>query len=224
MNKQVRDPLIQQFVAYIQRRGVPEHFHELYRSEAAVILSLAGVSSLEQLSHDRLAASVRDAERRLQNRKAVCAALEAFLAYRAKEPSHDDSDDSDDSDDEGRDSIDRSPAVAHPAGNEHRRYVRVPFNREVDVVGSLGGNRASDISIGGIYLETRSAWTSGDFIDLNFRLRPADPGPLHMRARVVYVDPGVGVGLDFIDVDHKTRTAIRHYVEETISRREHARS
>ncbi len=205
----MRDPLIQQFVAYIARRGIPEQFHELYRNEAAAILSLCGVSTLEQLDQAHIELALRDVERRMQNRKAVCAALEAFIERRDQQggsipPTH----------------LSASPAVTAPSGAQHRRFVRVPFNREIDVVGSLGGNRASDISMGGIYLETRSAWRVGDTVDLNFRLRPAEP-PIHVSARVVYVDPGVGAGLDFIDPPAEVRGAIRHYVESSVARREH---
>jgi hypothetical protein len=213
----MRDPLIKQFIGYIAQRGVPQHFHELYRNEAAAILSRCGVGAIDQLDPQDLTRVVNDAEKRLKNRQAVVAALEAFLRHWRRPPDEETSD-------AIPDSMVGSPAVITDGGEQHRRFVRVPFNREIDVVGSLGGNRASDISMGGLYLETRSAWNFGDVVDVNFRLRAADRQPLHMSARVVYVDPGVGVGLDFVDPPPEARRAIRRYVEDMVARREHARS
>jgi Tfp pilus assembly protein PilZ len=211
----VRETLIQQFISYIAVRGIPEEYHELYRNEAAVILSMSRVGSIEDLDAQRLKHAVKEAERRLKTRAAVVTAIEAFLRHWNTAPDQESS--------EGiPDSLRTSPAVLAPSAARPRMFVRVPFNRAIDVAGSRGGNRGSDISMGGLYIETRSIWNIGDVIDTHFRLHAADPEALHLSARVVYVDPGVGVGVDFIEPPAATRRAIRHYVEEIIGRRQHA--
>jgi len=210
----MRDSHIQQFVSYITQRGVPQRFHELYRNEATVILSQAGLSSLDQLDQSQLNNAVAEAERRLQNRKAVCAALEAFLSH-LTQPTEAGTDAS-------PDSMVGSVAVQAVGGQQHRRFVRVPFNREIEVVGSLGGNRCSDLSVGGLYLETRSAWRVGDVVQLKVRLRAEDEQMLELTARVAYADPGMGVGLDFIELSRQARHAIRQYVEQMVTQRAYA--
>jgi hypothetical protein len=211
------DPLVESFLAYIARRGIPEKYHGLYRDELLGVLLHSGVTSVQHLTAEHLNASVRAAERQLQNRKAVVAALDEFLRTLRKQsapplptPDHR----------EAPSSARGSSAFPPPGAAENRRYVRVPFNREVQVSGSVAPIRASDLSLGGMYLETRQALETGEVIDVVFRLRAADPVPLRLRAQVVYLDPGVGLGIDFLDPPVEVQRAIRHFIEDTIAGRQ----
>jgi hypothetical protein len=211
------DPLVDGFLAYIARRGIPEKFHNLYRDELLGVLLHAGVTGVQHLSSEHLAASVRAAERQLQNRKAVVAALDEFLRTLRQQsapplpaPDHR----------EAPSSARGSSAFPPPGAAENRRYVRVPFNREVQVSGSVVPIRASDLSLGGMYLETRQVLEAGEIIDLAFRLRANDAMPIRLRGQVVYLDPGVGVGIDFLDAPAESQRAIRHFIEDMIAGRQ----
>ncbi len=220
------DPRIDAFLAYIANRGIPERFHNLYRDEVLGVLLHSGVSSLEGLTSEHLQGSVKAAERMLQNRKAVCAALDEYLrtmrqqsmpplrpppmsAHQPAVPRAA----------AVPDSARGSSAFPPPDPNEKRRYVRVPFNREVNMEGSLAPIRASDLSLGGMYLETRQALNAGEVIEIGFTLHPDDP-PLLVGARVVYIDPGMGVGIDFVEVPDDIARAIRHFIEDVIAGRQ----
>ncbi len=79
-------------------------------------------------------------------------------------------------------------------------------------------NRCSDLSLGGMYLETVQAYELGAHVELSFKLYPSDAKPLQVRAQVVYYDPGVGAGLDFVDLTPEVRSAMRRFVEEVVGR------
>jgi hypothetical protein len=195
---------------------------------------------VERLDSAMLGHSVREADRAARNRRAVCVALDQFLQHLRQrqqaplarsappppvvpiaqvapvavpaEPAWVDGDDEPDSI-----IASRSPAVADPAAGGYRKYVRVPFKREVEVVGSVGQNRCSDLSIGGMYLETVQMWDVGTELWVRFFLWPEDPAPLQLRAQVVYFDPGVGAGLDFVDPPREVRHSIRRYIEQVLA-------
>lgn len=214
------DPRIDAFLAYIDRRGIPERYHGLYRDEILSLLLHAGVTSLERLTPEHLADSVRAAERQLQNRKAVCAALDEYLRTLRQEGAPPLRPPSRDEYDGAPDSARGSSAFPPPARNEHRRFVRVPFNREVEMDGSLAPIRASDLSLGGMYLETRHSVEPGEIVDVTFKLRASDATPLRVQAEVVYIDPGVGVGIDFVDLPSDVSRQVRHFIEDVISGRQ----
>jgi len=343
-----KDPLVEHFIAFVQQRGIPETFHELYRNEVMGILLQCGVPTVDRLEPSALSRCVRDAEKQLQNRKAVCVALESFVRYLhqpqpqpppmaapqhhspqppAAQPAappqappqpppmaapqhwqHQESSPHQAWHSEGgqqrasapppapqhpqyqqpapqtyqqpapqaqqqpapqahqqpapqahpqpapqayqqahahppqqpggyppqqaqplpapaRQSVypdagdvSISAAVYPPGASEYRRFVRVPFNREVEVIGSMVTNRCSDLSLGGMYLETVQSYELGAQLELSFKLQPSDSKPLRVHAQVVYYDPGVGAGLDFVDMPRDVRARIRQFVEEVVGR------
>ncbi|MCA9624472.1 MAG: PilZ domain-containing protein [Myxococcales bacterium] len=203
------------FLEYLGQRRVPESYHAVYTREIAAILAEEGLSSLSQLDGVALQAALRRVELLLQNRRAVVAALEAYLEDRRKgwtaskppPPLNDE-----------LEVADFGGFKTDAGGAEHRRFVRVPFNGEVAVSGAVSGrNRASDISLGGLYLEALQAWERGEVLGLEFRLH-RDERPVKVRGRVVYVDPGVGAGIDFIDPPSDVVAAIKRFVDEQLAR------
>ncbi len=208
------DPRIDAFLAYITQRGIPERYHNLYRDELLSVLLHAGVASLGQLQAEHLQEAVLAAERQLQNRKAVCAALDEYLRVMHL-PATQTARRGEAVPDSARGSV----AFPAPDPNEGRRYVRVPFNREVRVEGSLAPIRASDLSLGGMYLETPQAIELGEVLNLTFTLHSGDPHPITVQAEVVYVDPRVGVGTHFLDLPPEEAREIRHFIEEVVASR-----
>lgn len=221
---------IEDFITFIARRGVPARYHQLYRDELVAVLLHAGVGSVDRLDGAALSRSVQEAQARLNNRKAVCAALDIFRRNRslprtaagqeARPPAGQEARPpaGQEEGDFPPDSIagSRSVAVAASSGSEHRKFVRVPFNCEVDVDGSMAHNRSSDLSIGGMYLDTLQHYEVGAVMGIAFKLHPSDRQPLRLRALVVHFDPGVGVGLDFVDPPRHIRHVIRRFVESYV--------
>ena len=208
---------VEAFMAYIRERGVPDEYHGTYRVDANSILREEGASSLGGLSNETLHEAVRRVEQALRNRKAVVAAVDAYR--RALREGWKPQAGGAGSDDGIPESIRNmgSSAVASDRPGEHRRYTRVPFNGEVRVSGGMGGCRASDISIGGLYLESRRSWEEGEILELEFRLHSKEP-PLRVRGRVVFVDFGVGAGVDFVGTPRPVRHSIRRFVEAAVAR------
>ncbi|HTN44406.1 MAG TPA: PilZ domain-containing protein [Nitrospiria bacterium] len=103
--------------------------------------------------------------------------------------------------------------MADPKHDERRSSGRVPFDKEVEVVG-VGVHRSSDISIGGMYLITKQGFPTGNSITLRFKLRDSDARPIQARARVLYTHKGVGVGLGFIDLNSEDLASIVKFTEQ----------
>jgi len=76
----------------------------------------------------------------------------------------------------------------------------------------VGTRRCSDLSIGGMYLETVSTFTVGETLPIRFKLQDSDPQPITVRTRVHYVHPNMGVGLAFVDLSPGDRDKIERFV------------
>jgi hypothetical protein len=101
-----------------------------------------------------------------------------------------------------------------PGGqDERRRQKRIPFLKEIEVVG-LGIFRSSDISIGGMYLESMQDFPAGTLLDLRFKLNHSDEEPILLQARVLYSQPHVGLGLAFVNINSADRERILKLVEQ----------
>lgn len=100
-----------------------------------------------------------------------------------------------------------------PSGFERRTHKRIPFIKEVEVIG-VGMRRCSDLSIGGMYLDTVVSFPIGTLLDLQFKLRDADEHPIQVQARVVYEHEGVGVGLSFVKLSPEDLDKIRKFIEQ----------
>jgi len=103
--------------------------------------------------------------------------------------------------------------MADPKNDERRNSGRVPFDKEVEVVG-VGMHRSSDISIGGMYLNAKQGFPPGNPITLRFKLQDADAQPIQVRARVLYTHKGVGIGLGFIDLNSDDLARIVKFIEQ----------
>lgn len=95
--------------------------------------------------------------------------------------------------------------------DNRRKSNRVPFMQEVEIVG-VGMRRCSDISVGGIYLDTVSIFAENEILTLRLKLPGADPRAIEVRARVRYVHPSVGVGLEFLDLRPEDRERIEKLI------------
>ena len=73
--------------------------------------------------------------------------------------------------------------------------------------------RLEDISETGAFVDTTHPLTIGSQVDFSFRLPyPEDPSPIEGRGRVVWVQPMVGVGLEFQQLNDEDRQRLRYFV------------
>jgi hypothetical protein len=95
-------------------------------------------------------------------------------------------------------------------GDERRSVPRVPLLTEVRIEGVTVG-RASDISARGFFLETLTPYAVGGVLTVALRI---DTDAIEAGARVVFVDPGVGMGLEF----KRLSSAVRHRLDAAVHR------
>jgi hypothetical protein len=67
--------------------------------------------------------------------------------------------------------------------------------------------RVPDISTHGIFINTSQCFAEGAVLSLQFRLTRTDV-PVKTCAEVRYCLPGVGVGVEFVDISPEVRRAI----------------
>jgi len=94
-----------------------------------------------------------------------------------------------------------------------RKYKRAGFVSEVEVV-DVGKHRCSDISLGGMYLETVHSFPVGSVVTVRFKLRDADEQAIRVKARVLYIHEGMGLGLTFVDLNPQDREQIEQFIEQ----------
>lgn len=93
---------------------------------------------------------------------------------------------------------------------EQREKKRVLIQESVLINGIIRAN-ALDISEEGMYINTQAEFVSGAVLELSFRLRDKD---LKLKARVQHVQPGIGMGVRFLNLSPETYSVIRNFVEE----------
>ena len=95
--------------------------------------------------------------------------------------------------------------------DDRRHSQRALFCNEVEVVG-YGPRRSSDLSAGGMFIETIAAFPRDTVLQLKFKLAANEPAPIVVQARVLYVANGIGVGVEFMDLAGDDRVRIERIV------------
>jgi len=103
--------------------------------------------------------------------------------------------------------------MAETEHHERRQCKRIPFSKEVEVLG-IGILRSSDLSMGGMHLETANSFLVGTVFDLSFNLREADEHPIRTQARVAYTHEGMRFGLSFFSLKLEDRQKIEKFIEQ----------
>ncbi|MEE9561633.1 MAG: PilZ domain-containing protein [Thermoanaerobaculia bacterium] len=102
--------------------------------------------------------------------------------------------------------------------NRPERRAAIRVSKSIDFLYSSDSPpipaRIEDLSESGAYVDTTHALTVGTKVDFSFHLpgSSADAKPILGRGRVAWVDPMVGVGLEFLDLEEDDRKQIRFYV------------
>jgi hypothetical protein len=114
-----------------------------------------------------------------------------------------------------------TPRPSHDASPEQRRRPRVDLFREIACAGdgTVVRSQVADLSVGGMFLDTiRSPFPVGSRVVVRFSLRAGDP-PLALDAEVGYVQPGIGMGIRFVQLDEADRGRIAAFVDEAVRRK-----
>ena len=98
-----------------------------------------------------------------------------------------------------------------PSDSERRTVGRTPFVTDVEVTG-LTVVRSTDLSNGGIYLETITGFSDGTPLALRFKLEPTDEQPIVVQCRVLYSHESIGFGLAFEDLSAEDERRIDEYI------------
>lgn len=96
--------------------------------------------------------------------------------------------------------------------DDQRASKRVPFIRDIDIVG-VGKRRTMDLSVGGMYIEMVADFQTGAEFELRFKLADADPDEIRVRARVLYIHPGIGAGVSFLNLSAQNEEKIRKWID-----------
>lgn len=98
-------------------------------------------------------------------------------------------------------------------GRDRRRHERVSIDLQVDINGANGINHSIDISAGGLYVATSANIVVGTAITLGIWLRKKR---FVVNAIVRTVDPGIGVGVEFVGLCDADRKAIGEVIERPL--------
>ena len=101
--------------------------------------------------------------------------------------------------------------------NKPERRAAVRVTKSIDFLYSSDSPpipaRIEDLSESGAYVDTTHPLTVGTKVDFSFHLPGAEAAePILGRGRVAWVDPMVGIGLEFLDLEEGDRKQIRFYV------------
>lgn len=97
-------------------------------------------------------------------------------------------------------------------GIDRRQLKRIPFDREVEVVG-IEKARAKLISLGGMFLDTSAEHSAGKILVLKFKLSDKDHEVITANARVVFSRSGIGTGFEFKDLTSETLEKLGIFME-----------
>jgi len=93
---------------------------------------------------------------------------------------------------------------------ENRKQRRIPFNQQILINNSIMGN-ATDISEGGLYVHTGRMFNSGSRIDISV---PVKNRALSLKAEVKHCEEGVGMGLEFVNVELFKQVELKNILSE----------
>ena len=101
--------------------------------------------------------------------------------------------------------------------SQRRSVRRCPFVASAEVNELLSATklvlRTSELSIGGCYLDTLNPFPEGTVIQCRI-LR--DEGVFESEAKVVYSNPGFGMGVTFIEMTSEHRTILENWLADSV--------
>ncbi|RJQ42139.1 MAG: response regulator [Nitrospiraceae bacterium] len=93
---------------------------------------------------------------------------------------------------------------------EHRKQKRIPFNHGILINNLVMGN-ATDISEEGLYVHTGRMFSKGSVLEISV---PVKSRVLSLKAEVKHCEEGVGMGMEFVNIDHFQRDQLNIILAE----------
>ncbi len=103
---------------------------------------------------------------------------------------------------------------------EHRTSPRVSLFQEILCEGAEASTRSqvADLSVGGMFVDHPSPpFTADDLITVRFSVAPG-VAPIVVEAAVNYVQPGIGMGIRFLNLEPADRERIASFVDSVLHR------
>ena len=100
---------------------------------------------------------------------------------------------------------------------DRRRTPRVPFIKEV-TLDHLGVRRGVDFSTHGMYVETLIPYPVGAVLPISLQFSHEI---IELNARVIFNDPGIGLGLEFEHLTSSVRHKLETLVQDTLNSKDH---
>lgn len=97
-----------------------------------------------------------------------------------------------------------------PDQKERRKHERYPFREEILIDGTKRCT-CSDISEFGLYISTIQSFEEKGIIDVTIPVKGKD---LTVKARVQYHQPGIGMGIMFVDLTEGQKEIIKDIIEK----------
>jgi len=101
-------------------------------------------------------------------------------------------------------------AIHGKTGNR-RKAARVPLATQIHIGDSMAIALSRDLSIGGIFVDTKEPCSVGTRLDLRFHLTEHDP-IIMASGEVRYVVPKLGMGVQFSEISREDRKRIAEFV------------
>ena len=102
-------------------------------------------------------------------------------------------------------------AIHGRIGNR-RKAPRVPLATQIHIQDSMALAYSRDLSVGGIFIDTKENFKLGTQADLRFHLN--DDGPIVIASgEIRYIVPKLGVGVEFTQLSPEDRKRIEKFVE-----------
>jgi len=92
---------------------------------------------------------------------------------------------------------------------EHRKQQRIPVTGKL-LVDIRKDFQCIDISEGGLYFSTGNIFAENSFFDVTI---PFKNKKVTVKAQIKHFQPGIGVGIEFVDVSDSQRASIKEIVE-----------
>lgn len=99
-------------------------------------------------------------------------------------------------------------------GINDRKQVRLFMKKDVLINNTVKGY-ALDMSEGGMFIYTHIPFPRDKFIEVRFALKQAEP-MLIVKAQVKFLQPGVGLGIVFVNTDEPVKERLKRFIEENV--------
>jgi hypothetical protein len=106
-----------------------------------------------------------------------------------------------------------APSGVAPRGDKryYAHFSELSFNYEGEV--EEVPIRPPDISVQGMFIQTARHFSEGAVLKVRFRLARSHY-EVHARAEVRYCLPGVGIGVEFVEISEEARNAIANELQD----------